>query len=273
MLELIRVCFGYGDHKGGPSLLTDLNLRVERGGYLAILGRNAAGKTTLAKLIKGVLHPSSGEILIDGRPRYPGEGRSDVGLIFSNPEDQLLFPTVEEEMAFGLECMGVERDQMRRRIRKYVSLLGMQRFLSVPLHFLSRGEQQRVAIAAVLALEPNYLLVDEVTSTLDSHWRGRFMSILSKLNAMRKMGIIHFTTSIEEARYARFILTLENGKLTTGYVPADISSLRNDLVEKGRPLPPVVDLFLGLDQMGHSLPLGMLTLEEMEAFLLDALRN
>ena len=87
------------------------------------------------------------------------------------------------------------------------------------------------------------------------------------------MAIIHFTTSIEEARYARFILTLENGKLTTGYVPADISSLRSDLKEKGHPLPPVVDLSLRLDQMGHSLPLGMLTLEEMEAFLLDALRN
>ena len=273
MLELIRVCFGYGDHKGGPFLLTDLSLKVERGGYLAILGRNAAGKTTLAKLIKGVLSPSSGEILIDGQPSYPGEGRSDVGLIFSNPEDQLLFPTVEEEMAFGLECMGVEREQMRGRIRKYVSLLGMQRFLNVPLHFLSRGQQQRVAIAAVLALEPNYLLLDEVTSTLDSRWRGRFMSILSKLNARRKIAIIHFTTSIEEARYARSILILEDGKLTTGYVPADISFLRSDLMEKGRPLPPFVELSLHLDQMGHSLPPGMLTLEEMEAFLLDALRN
>jgi len=273
MLELIRVCFGYGDHKGGPFLLTDLSLKVERGGYLAILGRNAAGKTTLAKLIKGVLSPSSGEILIDGQPSRPGEGRSDVGLIFSNPEDQLLFPTVEEEMAFGLECMGVEREQMRGRIRKYVSLLGMQRFLNVPLHFLSRGQQQRVAIAAVLALEPNYLLLDEVTSTLDSRWRGRFMSILSKLNARRKIAIIHFTTSIEEARYARSILILEDGKLTTGYVPADISFLRSDLMEKGRPLPPFVELSLHLDQMGHSLPPGMLTLEEMEAFLLDALRN
>lgn len=273
MLELIRVCFGYGDHKGGPFLLTDLSLKVERGGYLAILGRNAAGKTTLAKLIKGVLHPSSGEIVIDGQPSCPGEGRYDVGLIFSNPEDQLLFPTVEEEMAFGLECMGVEREQMRRRIRKYVRLLGVQRFLNVPLHFLSRGQQQRVAIAAVLALEPNYLLLDEVTSTLDSRWRGRFMSILSKLNARRKMAIIHFTTSMEEARYARFILTLENGKLTTGYDAADISSLRSDLMEKGRPLPPVAELSLRLDQMGHSLPLGLATLEEMEAFLLDALRN
>lgn len=253
--------------------MTDLSLKVERGGYLAILGRNATGKTTLAKLIKGVLHPSSGEILIDGLPTYPGEGRSDVGLIFSNPEDQLLFPTVEEEMAFGLECMGVEREQMRRRIGKYVSLLGMRRFLNVPLHFLSRGQQQRVAIASALALEPNYLLLDEATSTLDCRWRGRFMSILRELNARRKMAIIHFTTSIEDARYASSILTLENGKLTTGYVPADISSLRIDLMEKGRPLPPVVEFILRLGHMGHSLPLGMLTVEEMEAFLLDALRN
>ncbi len=273
MLELIRVCFGYGYPKGGHFLLTDLSLKVERGGYVAILGRNASGKTTLAKLIKGLLHPSSGEISIDGQPIHPGEGRSDIGLIFSNPEDQLLFPTVEEEMAFGLECMGVEREQMRRRIRKYLSLLGMERFLSVPLHFLSRGQQQRVAIAAVLALEPNYLLLDEVTSRLDSHWRSRFMSILSKLNARRKMAIIHFTTSIEEARYADFVLILKNGRLTTRYMSADISSLCSDLMEKGCALPPVAELSLRLEQMGHSIPPGMLTLGEMEAFLLDALRN
>lgn len=273
MLELIRVCFGYGHQKGGPYLLTDLSLKVERGGYVAILGSNATGKTTLAKLIKGLLHPSLGEIVIDGQPLYPGEGRSDVGLILSNPEDQLLFPTVEEEMAFGLECMGVEREQIRRRIRKYLSLLEMERFLNFPLHFLSRGQQQRVAIAAALALEPNYLLLDEVTSALEPRWRTGFMSILSKLNAKRKMAIIHFTTSIEEASLARSVLILENRRLTTRYMPADISSLCSDLMEKGCPLPPVAELCLRLEQKGHSIPLGMLTPEEMEAFLLGALRN
>jgi energy-coupling factor transport system ATP-binding protein len=274
MLELREVCFSYRDQKrNGSLLLNGVSLTVERGEYVAIVGRNAAGKTTLAKLIKGLLHPSSGDILIDGQPTCPGEGGSDVGLIFSNPDDQLLFPTVEEEMAFGLECMGMERETIRRRIVEYLGLLGMEQFLSVPLHFVSKGQQQRVVIAAVLALEPNYLLVDEAASALDPRWRSRFMSILSELNARRKMAIIHFTTSVEEASYARLILILENGGLTTTCIPDEISSLRSGLIEKGYPLPPVAELSLRLAQMGHPLPSGILTTEEIEVFLLSAMRD
>jgi len=274
MLELKKVCFSYGDQEGGGSFpLRGVSLTVERGGYVAILGRNAAGKTTLAKLIKGLLYPSSGEILIDGQPICPGEGGSNVGLIFSNPDDQLLFPTVEEEMAFGLECMGVERETIRRRMLEYLGLLGMEQFLSVPLHFLSKGQRQRVAIAAVLALEPNYLLLDEATSALDPRWRSRFMSILSELSARRKMAIIHFATSVEEASYARLILILENGRLTAKYIPAEISSPGSGLIERGYPLPSVAELSLRLEQMGHPIPPGILTMEEMETFLLTAMRD
>ena len=274
MLELRKVRFNYNDNERSRSLLINgVDLMVERGEYIAILGRNAAGKTTLAKLIKGLLRPSSGEILVDGQPIYPGEGGFSVGLIFSNPDDQLLFPTVEEEMAFGLECIGVKREMIGKRIKEYLGLVGMEQFLSFPLHFLSKCQQQRVAIAAVLALEPNYLLLDETTSLLDPHRRSRFMSILGELNVTRKMAVIHFTTSVEEASYAHLILVLENGELNAKYIPAEISSLRSSLLEEGYCLPPVVELSLLLEQMGHSIPPGILTVEEMEAFLLSAMRD
>jgi len=273
MLELRRVCFGYGDQKGGSFLLTNVSLKVERGGFVAILGRNAAGKTTLAKLIKGLLCPLSGEILIDGQQICPGKGRPDVGLIFSNPDAQLLFPTVEEEMAFGLECIGMGREEIRRRVGEYLGLLGMEQFLSFPLHYLSKGQQQRVAIGAVLALEPKYLLLDEATSTLDPRWRTDLMSLLSELNAKAKMSIIHFTTSVEEAIRARVIFILENGRLTAHSIPADISSFHSSLMEKGYPFPPLAELSFHLERMGHTIPRGMLTAEEMEAFLLGAMRN
>jgi energy-coupling factor transport system ATP-binding protein len=273
MLELRRVCFGYRNQKGASFLLNNVSLKVERGGFVAILGRNAAGKTTLAKLIKGLLCPLSGEILIDGQPVWPGKARPDVGLVFSNPDAQLLFPTVEEEMAFGLECIGMGREEIRRRVKEYLGLLGMEQFLSFPLHYLSKGQQQRVAIGAVLALEPKYLLLDEATSTLDSRGRTLLMSLLLELNARAKMSIIHFTTSVEEAIRARVIFILENGGLTTYYIPADISSFRSGLLEKGYPFPPLAELLCYLDRMGHTIPCRMPTAEEMEAFLLGAMRN
>ena len=274
MLALRKVCFGYRDREEEESFLLDgVNLTVKRGGYVAILGRNAAGKTTLAKLMKGLLHPSSGEIRVDGQPIHPGKGRFNVGLILSNPDDQLLFPTVEEEMVFGLECMGVERETIQKRMLEYLGLLEMEQSLGIPLHFLSRGQRQRVAIAAVLALEPNYLLLDEATCALDPGWRSRLMSILSALRARRKMAIIHFTTSLEEARYARLILILENGRFIANYTPGEILSLPHGLTEMGYPLPPVAELSLRLEQMGHPIPPGIVTAEEMETFLLSAMRD
>jgi len=274
MLELRKVGFRYTDKKrGGSFVINGFDLMVAEGEYVAILGKNAAGKTTLAKLIKGLLHPSSGKILVDGQPISPSEGGSHVGLIFSNPDEQLLFPIVEEEMAFGLECIGVGREMIRKRITEYLGLLGMEQFLSFPLHFLSKCQQQRVAIAAVLALEPNYLIIDEATSVLDPCWRSRFMSILSELNITRKMAVIHFTTSVEDASYAHHILILESGELTTKYIPAEISSLRSSLTERGYCLPPVAELSLLLEQMGHPIPPGILTMEEMEMFLLSAMRD
>ncbi|MFQ5842301.1 MAG: ATP-binding cassette domain-containing protein [Thermodesulfobacteriota bacterium] len=272
MLALRELSFRYSDgERSGFFLINGVDLMVERGEHIAILGRNAAGKTTLARLIKGLLRPSSGQILVDGQPLYPGEGGSTVGLIFSNPDDQLLFPIVEEEMAFGLECIGVEREMIRKRIMEYLGLVGMKQFLSFPLHSLSKCQQQRVAIAAVLALEPHYLLLDHATSVLDPYWRSRFMSILSELNATKNMAVIHFTTSVEEASYAHLILVLENGELTAKYIPAEISSLRSSLLEKGYCLPPVAELSFLLEQMGHSIPPGILTMEEMEVFLLRAM--
>ena len=274
MLELRKVGFRYTDKKrGGSFVINGFDLMVAEGEYVAILGKNAAGKTTLAKLIKGLLHPSSGKILVDGQPISPSEGGSHVGLIFSNPDEQLLFPIVEEEMAFGLECIGVGREMIRKRITEYLGLLGMEQFLSFPLHFLSKCQQQRVAIAAVLALEPNYLIIDEATSVLDPCWRSRFMSILSELNITRKMAVIHFTTSVEDASYAHHILILESGELTTKHIPAEISSLRSSLTERGYCLPPVAELSLLLEQMGHPIPPGILTMEEMEMFLLSAMRD
>lgn len=274
MLELRQVSFTYSDkEKSGSLLINGVDLMVERGEYIAILGRNAAGKTTLAKLIKGLLRPSSGQILVDGRPVNPGAGGSNIGLIFPNPDDQLLSPLVEEEIAFGLECIGVDRQMIRKRITEYLGLVGMKQFLSFPLHFLSKCQQQRVAIAAVLALEPNYLLLDEATSFLDPHWRSRFMSVLSELNITRRMAVIHFTTSVEEASYAHLILVLENGELSAQYIPAEISSLGSSLLEKGYCLPPVAELSLLLEQMGHSIPPGIPTMEEMEVFLLRAMRD
>jgi energy-coupling factor transport system ATP-binding protein len=274
MLELRKVSFHYSDkERSGSFLINGTDLVVERGEYIAILGRNAAGKTTLAKLIKGLLSPSSGQILVDGQPIYPGKGGSNIGLIFSNPDDQLLFPTVEEEMVFGLECIGVEREMVRKRIMEYLGLLGMEQFLGFPLHFLSKCQRQKVAIAAALALEPHYLLLDEAASLLDPHWRSRFMSILSELNATRRMAVIHFTTSVEDASYARLILVLENGELSAKYSPAEISSLRSNLLEKGYCLPPVAELSLLLQQMGHSIASGIPTGREMEVFLLRAMRD
>jgi energy-coupling factor transport system ATP-binding protein len=258
MLELREVCFTHRDQeRGSRPLLDGVNLGVEGGEYVAILGKNAAGKTTLARLIKGLLHPSSGEILVDGQPIRPGEVSPSVGLILSNPDDQLLFPLVEEEISFGLECIGMDREMIGRRVTQYLSLLGMEKFLRFPLPLLSKSQQQRVAIAAALALEPDYLLLDGATFLLDPLWKSRLLSIVSELNSKRGMAIINFTTSLEEASHAHLILILEDGALPR-------------FITRGYCLPPVVELSLLLKQMGHPIPGGILRMEEMEAFLLTA---
>lgn len=274
MLELKEVCFAYPHQEGEGRLFIDgINLTVAKGEYVAILGRDTAGKTTLAKLIKGLLHPSAGKILIDGQPIHRGEGGTKVGLILSTPDEQLIFPTVEEEISFGLECGEVERKVIRERVEKYLALLGMQEFREFPLHFLSKSQQQRVAISAVLALEPHYLLVDDAACLLDSHWESSFMSVLSDLNVRRKMGVIHFTSSVEEASHAHVIFVLEKGKLTNRYTPVEIPSLRRSLIERGFSLPPVVELSILLKQMGYPVSPGLASLGEMETFLLDTMRH
>ncbi len=274
MLELKEVCFAYPHQERDGQLLFDgISLTVERGEYIAILGRDKAGKTTLAKLMKGLLHPSGGDILIDGQAIHRSEVGAHVGLILSTPDEQLLFPTVDEEISFGLECVGVERKVIRDRVEEYVGLLGMKKFRGSPLHFLSKSQQQRVAIMAVLALEPHYLIVDEAACLLDFHWEIRFMSVLSELNVRREMAVIHLTSSVEKASHSHGICVLENGKLGPKKTPAEIPSLRGSLVERGFSLPPVIELSILLKQMGYTVPQGLATLGEMEAFLMGAMRH
>ncbi len=214
MIEIKDLSFAYSSRSGREvPVFKNFNLFIPRGRYVSLMGPNGSGKTTLGKLIKGLISPSAGSIQIGGEPLVPGEISWRVGYIFSNPENQIVSSVVEEDVAFGLENMGLEQKAIAERVEKGLALVGMENYRLAAPHQLSGGQQQKIVLAGVLAMDCDILVLDEPTAMLDLQDQEEILALLSQLHKQEQKTILHITHSFSAALQAQDFIYLDKGRL------------------------------------------------------------
>ena len=226
--------------------LADVTFELRAGEYVGVVGPNGGGKSTLVRLLNGLLKKDSGSIRVGGLDpaAEPFEVRKRVGMLFQNPENGLVAPFVEDDVAFGLENLGIEREEMRERVREAIRAVGLEGYERREPHTLSGGEQQRVALAGLIALEPEVLLLDEPTSMLDAAGRREILGRLEGLRGTRT--VLHVTHHLEELLDADRVLVLNAGRLVADVRPARLVSDADLLEENRLALPPTLRLAASL---------------------------
>jgi energy-coupling factor transport system ATP-binding protein len=246
MIEIEGVSFAYrtGEADAVPAL-RELELRIEAGQLVAIIGHNGSGKSTLVKLLTAVLHPLEGEIRIDGIPvreENQWEIRERVAVVFQNPDDQLIMNRVADDVAFGPENLGLAREEIERRVGFALGALGLEGNSGTLIEDLSPGEKQRVAIAGALAMQPHFLILDEPTSLLPAPVAVRLISTIKDLNRREGMGVLHVTHSMSEAVLFDRVVVLDEGRLVMDGAPAEVFRRGDELREVGLDVPLAASL-------------------------------
>jgi len=241
MIRFENVSFAYEE---GKWAVQHINFNVKKGEFISIIGGNGSGKSTIARLSDGLLVPQEGNVFVDGLNSKVDEDstlmKRHVGLVFQNPDNQFVGSTVEEDLAFGLENIGIERKEAKRRIEQVSSLLGIKKYLYSPPTALSGGEKQKVAIAGVLVMQPDYLVMDEVTALLDPTGRKEIVNLIHSL-LEKQIGIIYITHITEEVLRSDRVIVLNNGKIVKEDKPEAILQDVNLLNANGiAPLPSVI---------------------------------
>ena len=256
MNSLIRfenVSFSYGTN----NVLENIDLEAGEGEFLAVLGYNGSGKSTLAKLINGILLPTSGKVYVDGMDTSDETKLADIrktaGMVFQNPDNQIIGQIVEEDVGFGPENMGVPTEEIWARVDEALTTVDMQAYRKSSPNRLSGGQKQRVSIAGVLAMHPKCIIMDEPTAMLDPKGRSLVMGVIERLNREKGITIILITHFMEEAALADRILILSDGKIAENGTPKQVFSDRERMLSLGLEVPPVTDLTLNL--IGSGLPL------------------
>ncbi|MBQ3865779.1 MAG: energy-coupling factor transporter ATPase [Clostridia bacterium] len=272
MISCENVSFRYDTEDPEGRLAVDsVDLAIRRGEFLAVLGRNGSGKSTLAKLMNGILIPTSGRVLVEGLDTARDEDliaiRREVGMVFQNPDNQLVSNVVEEDVAFGPENLGVEPTEIRRRVDQALEAVGMTEFALHAPHKLSGGQKQRVAIAGILAMKPACVILDEATAMLDPLGRKEIMETVDRLNREEGITVVLITHHMEEAIRADRVVVMEKGRVVRDAAPREIFSHVSELKEAGLDVPQVTEL---VDELSRdpalasrfSFPKGVLTEEE-----------
>ncbi|MBS5220988.1 energy-coupling factor ABC transporter ATP-binding protein [Streptococcus parasanguinis] len=238
MIELKNVSFRY-DKTVEEYQIDTVSFHVKQGEWLSIVGHNGSGKSTVVRLIDGLLEAESGEIYIDGKQltrETIWEIRSKIGIVFQNPDNQFVGATVEDDVAFGLENQGIPREEMLQRVEKAIEQVGMLEFKDREPSRLSGGQKQRVAIAGIIALRPTIIILDEATSMLDPEGREDLMAVMRELQKKFQLTIISITHDLTEIALSDRTLVFQKGKLESSMTPRELFS-RNDLNEIGLDKP------------------------------------
>ncbi len=272
-IEIKNVSFRYDENE--PLVLDNFSMTVKQGDFVAVLGRNASGKSTLAKLINGLIAPLSGEIEVLGYDAKDEKNffdvRSQCGIVFQNPDNQMVASIVEDDIVFGPENIGIEREEIKERIEFALKATGTEEFRKKMASRLSGGQKQRVAIAGVLALKPKILILDESTSMLDPKGREEVMQVVKKLNK-EGMTVIIITHYMEEVADCDKIYVLGEGKLLKEGAPREIFSDDNLLEKAGLELPVPAKISRKLKSYGIDLGLTV-TKEELKEKLCEFLQK
>lgn len=256
VISIKNIHFNYQDQDTREAL-SDVSLDVYEGEWLAIIGHNGSGKSTLAKMMNGLLEASSGEIYIDGQlltEKTVYEARRKVGMVFQNPDNQFVGTTVEDDIAFGLENIGMPRDEMVQKINASLEMVRMKKFKEKEPARLSGGQKQRVAIAGMIALAPKVVILDEATSMLDPQGRFEVISTIQQLHRDKGITVISITHDLDEAAQADRVLLMEGGKVNRIGKPSEIFEMGTALVDKGLDVPFSEKLKAILKDKGMNVP-------------------
>lgn len=249
-IEFRNVSFRYGDEQ--PWVLDDVSFTIYKDEWVAIIGHNGSGKSTIAKLMNGLLFPQKGEIIINGIPvneQTVWDVRKQVGMVFQNPDNQFVGTTVQDDVAFGMENRGFAREEMVNRINEVLQAVRMDEYLLTEPHRLSGGQKQRVAIASVLAINPEVLILDEATAMLDPKGRKEIMRTVSEIQEKNEISLITITHDLEEVVQAERVIVMNSGKVWAEATPRDIFKQKDDLRKIGLDVPFVAVLADELKQL------------------------
>lgn len=281
-MEIIRcenVTFAYPISEGAvpaAPVLQDVSLSIARGEFVAVLGHNGSGKSTLAKHFNAILTPTMGQVLVDGIDTREEERlleiRSRVGMVFQNPDNQIVATVVEEDVAFALENLGVLPQEIRQRVDEALAAVGMSDFKLHAPHQLSGGQKQRVAIAGIIAMRPDCIVLDEPTAMLDPRGRREVMRTLHHLNQKHGITIVHITHYMDEAAQAQRVVVMDGGKILLDNNPQQVFSHVELLTKVGLDVPQATRLCHELKREGLDLPADIITEEHCTQALLELLK-
>jgi len=276
-IKVENLYFSYESNEGDSRIpvLKNINLEIDRGSFVVILGHNGSGKSTLAKLLNMILTPDSGKIVINGKditdPNMTDDDmyeiRRHIGMVFQNPDNQLVATVVEEDVAFGPENMGVEPKEIRRRVDEALATVGMTSFARHSPHQLSGGQKQRIAIAGIIAMLPECIIFDESTAMLDPSGRKEVMGTIELLNKQHGITILHITHNMNEAVNADRVIVINDGEIYFDGTPRAVFSNVAELQSIGLDVPQVTELLYELKLDGCDVPVDILTEQEGADFL------
>ena len=279
MIQTDALSFSYPVEEGQrrTTALEDVTLTIEKGSFVVVLGHNGSGKSTLAKHMNAVLLPSGGAVYVEGmdtkKEELLLEIRRRVGMVFQNPDNQIVANVVEEDVAFAPENLGVPTAEIRRRVDDALAAVGMTEFTRHAPHLLSGGQKQRVAIAGVIAMEPECIVLDEATAMLDPAGRREVLDTVHRLNRQRGITVVHITHHMSEAEAADRVIVMNDGVVAMDGTPRDIFSRVEELRSLGLAAPDTVELLHRLNGHGMSLPLTAITVDECARAIFQALHG
>ncbi len=264
MITVKDLYFKYEEDK--ENALNGVNLTINKGEFIAVLGSNGCGKSTLAKHFNAILIPSEGEVLIDGMDTKDYNNvlkiRQNVGMVFQNPDNQIVATVVEEDVAFALENLGVEPDEIRKRIDDAMDKTGVIKFKNKAPHQLSGGQKQRVAIAGIIAMRPDYIVLDEPTAMLDPEGRRKVLKTIKYLNEEFNITVVLITHYMDEAAMADRVVVMNEGKILADDNPKEIFSKVDWVKSLHLDVPQTSEIAYELSKLGHNLSAKEISIDE-----------
>ena len=277
MIETKDLTYTYPAPEGeqNPPALRDVTVEIEKGSFTVVLGHNGSGKSTFAKHLNAVLLPGGGAVYVDGMDTRDEslllEIRRRTGMVFQNPDNQIVANVVEEDVAFGPENLGVPTAEIRRRVDDALAAVGMEQFARHAPHLLSGGQKQRIAIAGILAMEPECIVLDEATAMLDPAGRREVIDTVLRLNRERGITVVLITHHMAEAECADRVIVMNDGRVAMDGTPREVFAQVERLHELGLAAPDTVELLYRLRQAGMDVPLDSLTVDECAETICRAL--
>ena len=264
IIRIENLTFAYGEDS--CPAIKELSLEIERGSFVAILGHNGSGKSTLAKHLNAILLPSEGKVYVNGMDTSEEEHtidiRRSVGMVFQNPDNQIVASVVEDDVAFAPENLGVPSEEIRRRVDEALKSVGMYDYRLHAPHRLSGGQKQRVTIAGVLAMEPECIVLDEPTAMLDPIGRREVLAAIERLRSKKGMTVILITHHMDECIGADRLIVMSGGKIVADGKPKEVFTQVETMCAEGLAVPETTELIYGLRTAGWEVPLDALSIEE-----------